>query len=63
VWDWFQELSCTAPATGMGAGGITHQQILAWCRLRRVRLLPLELDWLFMLDLQRLVVSDEKDPA
>lgn len=53
LWRWYDELAGTAPA-GMGPGTITHQQIESWCRLRRIHLTGLELDWLLHLDTRRL---------
>jgi hypothetical protein len=44
VWGWFLELNRRRPAGGMGPGSIGHQDILAWCRLRGIRLAPWELD-------------------
>jgi len=53
VWRWYVELSAAAPANGMGPACITHEQIRAWCALRRIGLQPFELDWLLLLDNRR----------
>jgi hypothetical protein len=44
LWGWFLELNRRRPVGGMGPGSIGHQDILAWCALRGVRLAPWELD-------------------
>jgi len=54
VWDWYCELSAATPSTGMGPGVLTHLQVESWCRLRRIALRAVEIDWLFALDVSRL---------
>ena len=60
VWNWYCELSGAVASSGMGPGVITHQQIEAWARLRRIAPLSLELDWLLDIDARRLTEYAER---
>lgn len=49
LWGWFHELHRTRSG-GMGPGAIAYPDILAWCRLRGVRLAPWEVEIITALD-------------
>ena len=61
IWHWYCELSGSAVSSGMGPAVITHQQIEAWSRLRRIRLTGIELDWLLGLDRRRMEEYNGRD--
>ncbi|MDR2945991.1 MAG: hypothetical protein LBV79_04520 [Candidatus Adiutrix sp.] len=50
VWDWYWELRRAAEAGREGPGPLKFSEILAWARLKRLRLNASELRWLTVLD-------------
>jgi hypothetical protein len=50
LWRWFLDLSNARSGTGFGPAPITQLDLLAWCALHEVRLLPFELEAIRALD-------------
>lgn len=64
LWEWFLELHDARPAGGMGGpASITYGDILAWCRLRGIRLAPWETAVLTALDRQFRKAMASRDKA
>jgi hypothetical protein len=59
LWRWFRELAMGRTFTEYGAQALSHAEIDAWARLRRIELSSKELDVLRMLDAVMLNVLRE----
>lgn len=60
IWEWFNELCRGRTSNGFGMNPLSHVEIDAWCRLKRIELESWELDALRVIDTSYLIAHSKK---